>query len=55
MQLTQQYIPFCVSTPLQHALASAWSQAKENHFFTRQQESKTGKGRQREQKASKRH
>ncbi|EDQ87126.1 uncharacterized protein MONBRDRAFT_33534 [Monosiga brevicollis MX1] len=43
MQLTQQYIPFCVSTPLQHALASAWEQAIENGFFDRQRRRFLGK------------
>lgn len=39
MQLTQQYIPFCVSSPLQEALGRAWEQAEENNFFPRQRES----------------
>lgn len=36
LQLTQQYIPFCVSSPLQEALATAWEAAEENNFFARQ-------------------
>jgi len=43
MQLAQQYIPFCVASPLQHALAAAWKQAKQNHFFDRQRESQSSK------------
>eukprot|EP01147_Barroeca_monosierra_P010513 gene10513-2641_t len=37
MQLTQQYTPFCVSTPLQEALAKAFSAATQNVFAAKRE------------------
>ena len=36
MAVAQQYVPFCVSTPLQQALAAAFERAEGERFFERQ-------------------
>ena len=36
MAVAQQYVPFCVSTPLQQALAAAFERAERETFFERQ-------------------
>lgn len=38
MQDTQQFIPFCVTTPMQEALAGVWARLEEENFFERQLE-----------------